>query len=115
MSCHTDSLQGVRQINGCESRMATIRSGQDQTGTGKGELESRFLMMEKTATQLSDSTRKTKHSLEGRSQETGQSKHELNGEGTDGVVSEKLPKDWRMTGFCRPYVANCACSIVVIR
>ena len=72
--------------------MITIRSGQDQTGTGKRDLESRYLMMEETAAQLSDSTTKTKRSrmlsLEGRSQETGQSKHEVNGQATNEGVSE---------------------------
>ena len=79
-------------MTGCESKMATTRSREDQTGK-----------VESLAVERDDGITKPKRSrmasVERRSQETDQSKHEVNGSRTEEGVGHKLPKDSRMTGF----------------
>ena len=81
-------------MTGCESKMATTRSREDQTGK-----------VESLAVERDDGITKTKRSrmasVERRSQETDQSKHVVNGLRTEGGVGQKLLTDWRMTGFCK--------------
>ena len=59
--------------------------------------------MERNLEDGKDNTSETKRSwmasVGRRSQETDQSKHEVNGSRTEEGVGQKLPKDSRLTGF----------------